>query len=98
MLVYFLHHFALLLAGELRPPAADRGVSQTGRSMLEWQVIVDVTVASEVAAFSHWLERWRGQLSVSENEGCGCCVDIWTMKGPAEAKAELPAALLGATP
>ena len=63
--------------------------------MPEWEVIIDVTVPREVAAFAKWIDRWREQIVISENEGCGCCVDIWKVEGPAEAQAELHAELVG---
>jgi len=62
--------------------------------MADWQVIVEVSDAQEAEVFSVWLERWRGRVVVSENEGCGCCVDIWQISGPADAKAELPEKLI----
>lgn len=42
-----------------------------------------------------WFERWRPRLVFcSENEGCGCCVDLWNVDAPAEAVAEIPEHLL----
>jgi hypothetical protein len=41
------------------------------------QIIVAVDQPDGVAAVAAWFERWRPQLAaVSENTGCGCCVDI----------------------
>ena len=71
---------------------------QTGEQMPEWHVILDVAVPQEVAAFATWQGRWRDHVVISENEGCGCCVDIWTITGPAEARTELPTELVGANP
>ena len=57
-------------------------------------ICVDVNRADDRAAVEAWFERWRSRLSVlSENEGCGCCVDIWNVDGPAEAIAEIPETL-----
>ncbi|HZX76880.1 hypothetical protein [Lysobacter sp.] len=54
-------------------------------------IIVSVDDPFEVAAFETWLSRWEKMLtSMSDNEGCGCCVDIWKVEGPSEAIAELP--------
>lgn len=45
----------------------------------------------EAAAAEAWFARWRSELAfVSPNEGCGCCVDIYNVDGPAEAIAALP--------
>ena len=44
-----------------------------------------------MAAAEAWFARWRPRLAYcSENQGCGCCVDIWDVEAPAEAVAELP--------
>jgi hypothetical protein len=57
-------------------------------------ICVDVNRDDECAAAEAWLDRWRTQLAVvSENEGCGCCVNIWNVDGPAEAILEIPEAL-----
>ena len=59
--------------------------------MAKAQLIVAVDHPDEVRAITDWFERWRGRLAaVSKNTGCGCCVDIWTVEGPAEAFRELP--------
>lgn len=47
--------------------------------------------APEQAAVETWLNRWRTRLVfVSENEGCGCCVDIYRVEAPQLALDELP--------
>jgi len=59
--------------------------------MLKATVIVARDNPSEVSAIELWFSQWRDKLvSVSENHGCGCCVDIWEIEGPSEAFAELP--------
>ncbi|MDR2240001.1 MAG: hypothetical protein LBE33_06105 [Zoogloeaceae bacterium] len=59
--------------------------------MAKATVIVDVSDLSEVAAIELWFSRWKDKLdSVSENDGCGCCVDIWKVEGPQAAFEELP--------
>ncbi len=63
--------------------------------MAKAQIIVAVDQPDEVQAVAAWFERWRPRLAaVSENTGCGCCVDIWDVDAPAEALAELPEAVV----
>ena len=78
--------------------AEQRYVSQTGNQMPEWEVVVDVNVERETTTFSNWLARWREQVVLSENQGCGCCVDIWRISGPDEAKLEISSQLVGPPP
>jgi hypothetical protein len=57
-------------------------------------IVVSVEAPEEVAAADAWFARWRAQLTyLSENTGCGCCVDIWDVDAPDEAVEELPYAL-----
>ena len=59
-------------------------------------IIVDVTHPEEVAASEEWLTKWTPNLSYrSENQGCGCCVNIWDVEGPEEALAALPSSIKG---
>ena len=59
--------------------------------MSQATIIVAVDDAAEVAAIEAWFTRWREKLTfVSDNYGCGCCVDIWEAEGPSEAFDELP--------
>lgn len=54
-------------------------------------ICVDVNRPDECAAVEAWFERWRDRLTyVSENRGCGCCVNTWDVDGPDEAVSELP--------
>jgi hypothetical protein len=54
-------------------------------------IIVETDAPDEVTAVEAWFTRWDGRLgSVSENKGCGCCVDIWDVDAPREAVDELP--------
>ena len=54
-------------------------------------ICVDVNHEDECAVVEAWFEQWRDRLSfVSENQGCGCCVDMWNVEGPADALSELP--------
>lgn len=51
---------------------------------------VDVDCDEDVAAFEDWFEVWESQLSTLFNDGCGCCVDLWNIEGPAEAVDSIP--------
>lgn len=45
-----------------------------------------------------WLSRWKGKfVHLSENGGCGCCVDIYEIDGPLEAIQELPEEYISAS-
>jgi hypothetical protein len=60
-------------------------------------ICVDVEVP-EQAAVDAWLERWRPRLPfVSDNEGCGCCVDLYRVEAHQEALDELPPAVFAAS-
>lgn len=59
----------------------------TGRAM----IVVRVDDVSEVRRAQHWLAEHRAALTfISEDEGCGCCVNIWRVAGPAAIIATLP--------
>ena len=59
-------------------------------------IIVDLKHPEEVAASEDWLAKWKPSLTYrSENQGCGCCVNIWDVEGPEEALAALPSNLEG---
>ena len=54
-------------------------------------IIVDVNRPEELAAAEAWFGRWRSRLThVSEDEGCGCCVNMWNVDGPDDAISDLP--------
>jgi hypothetical protein len=60
-------------------------------------ICVDVGTPEQVAVAA-WLERWGSRLPfVSDNEGCGCCVDLYRVQAPPEALHELPAAVFAAS-
>jgi hypothetical protein len=60
-------------------------------------ICVDVDTP-EQAAVAAWIERWRPQLPfASENEGCGCCVDIYRVEAPKDALDELPRAVFASS-
>ena len=57
-------------------------------------IIIIVDSADSVEKGKANLEEWRDQLDfVSENSGCGCCVDIYDIEGPGEAIAAIPEGL-----
>lgn len=62
----------------------------TGERTSRATVIVTVDVEEEVLAVNQWLQRWGSRIRLSDNDGCGCCVDIWHVEAPAAALAELP--------
>ena len=48
---------------------------------MRYQVIVDVNDNTECVAFENWLKKYQNAvIGISENSGCGCCVDIFTME------------------
>jgi hypothetical protein len=50
-----------------------------------------VDVPGEREFLQTWMNKWKGRLSsVSENLGCGCCVDLFEVEGPDMALAEVP--------
>lgn len=56
-------------------------------------ICVDVNSPDERAAVDAWFERWRPELTVvSEDKGCGCCVNIWDIDGSPAAVDAIPAA------
>lgn len=59
-------------------------------------IIVDVTHPEEVTACEDWFAKWAPSLTLqSENQGCGCCVNMWDVEGPDEALAALPLSIKG---
>ena len=57
-------------------------------------ILVDADRANDRAQVEAWFQRWREQLTyVSENTGCGCCIDMWDVEGPPDAVEELPVQL-----
>ena len=53
---------------------------------------VSVTIDNEreVMAVNAWFQRWGPRIQCADNQGCGCCVDIWRVEAPPEALSELP--------
>lgn len=65
-----------------------------GGTMASATVSVTIDNEREIMAVNAWFQRWGPRLRCSDNQGCGCCVDRWRVEAPAEAFAELPAAML----
>ncbi|WP_440224217.1 hypothetical protein ACQQ2N_03120 [Dokdonella sp. MW10] len=62
-------------------------------------IVVAVDEPGEIEAAERWLARWSTAITYqSDNQGCGCCVDIWEVEASAEAMAELPEFLAGPSP
>jgi hypothetical protein len=63
--------------------------------MPEFTIIADCDRPGERELLDSWLSKWRGRnTTISENEGCGCCVDMYRVTGPDEAMREVPAQML----
>jgi len=44
-----------------------------------------------LAVFEAWMQKWRPRLTrISQNYGCGCCVDLYDVEGPDEAIDAIP--------
>lgn len=57
-------------------------------------LIIATDVPGEQTAADLWFETWRTKMTfISENSGCGCCVDIYDVEGPQEAIDAIPASL-----
>ena len=59
-------------------------------------IIVDVAHPEEIAASEEWFTKWAPSLTYrSDNQGCGCCVNIWDVEEADDAIAALPSSILG---
>ena len=60
--------------------------------------IVAKVDTEEVDLVADWIECWKDRLTFfSGNYGCGCCVDMYNIDGPQEAKDELPRRVLASS-
>ena len=58
-------------------------------------ICVEVDDVHEREFAESWLEKHQSSLtSISENLGCGCCVDMWDIEGEEEVVSSLPKTLL----
>ncbi len=64
----------------------------SGLGLVSEEVILTME-EKEQAVFSAWTERVGRDVAELTNEGCGCCVDIYTVWANAEQIAELNALL-----
>ena len=54
-------------------------------------ITIDVHNTSDCAESRSWFHQWeRSLVRVSENSGCGCCVEIYDVEGPQEAIDAIP--------
>lgn len=61
-------------------------------------ICVMVDEPSDVATVERWFATWGEELTYcSKNTGCGCCVNIWDVEGPADAIEALPESVLAAS-
>jgi hypothetical protein len=63
--------------------------------MLQATICVEVDDDKECRIVNDWLDRWSVKIRCSENQGCGCCVNIFQVEAPQEALNELPTHLVG---
>lgn len=57
-------------------------------------ICIAVDQPEEVVAGEQWLSAHRERLDfVSPNYGCGCCVDLYDIEGPADVLATIPKAI-----
>ena len=57
-----------------------------------------ISVASdapeEQAAFDAWVARWKAEMAfISDDYGCGCCIDLYDVEGPKESIDAIPGQL-----
>ena len=61
-------------------------------------IIVQLDCPEEVEAVERWLGMWELHLAyLSENLGCGCCVDMFDVEAPQDALDELPERVLSSS-
>jgi len=49
--------------------------------VVRYQVVIDVSDNAECKVFEDWLKRYQNEIiGISENSGCGCCVNIFTVE------------------
>ena len=70
------------------------GEGEAGQQLARATVSVTIDNEREVAAVNAWFQRWGPRIQCADNQGCGCCVDIWDVHAPTQALAELPAGMV----
>ena len=53
-------------------------------------ICIETDDRARQAEVESWLLRWHEVLGNSENNGCGCCVDMYNLNAPWDAIHELP--------
>jgi hypothetical protein len=62
-------------------------------------ICVIVDDPEKVKTAEEWLSANSDRLDyISENRGCGCCVDLYDLEGPAEVIATLPSSIQCGSP
>src|SRR5262245_45156582 len=57
-------------------------------------IIISADATEEREAADGWFDAWSSRMTfLSDNTGCGCCVDIYDVEGPQEAIDAIPASL-----
>ncbi len=57
-------------------------------------ICVSVDSDEETRSADAWFAEWRDKLNyVSDDRGCGCCVNIFDVEGPARAIDAIPSAV-----
>lgn len=51
-------------------------------AQVELNIINTVDLNDKYEIILDWLHKWQDQLDfISDDEGCGCCVNLWTVRG-----------------
>ncbi len=59
--------------------------------MLRSSVCISSDSEDEIVAFDDWLDVWKDKLEyISDDYGCGCCVHLYDIEGPADAIDAIP--------
>jgi hypothetical protein len=67
--------------------------------LARFTICAKVEIPQERQSLQVWLEKWKTKVDfVSENIGCGCCVDLYDVDGSEEAMAEVPKQMLTSSP
>ncbi|QTD44455.1 hypothetical protein [Ottowia testudinis] len=72
-------------------------MAPTSEGVAKATVCVTIDNEREIAAVNAWFNRWGPRIRCGDNQGCGCCVDIWDVEAPPEALRDLPAAMVSVT-
>ena len=63
--------------------------------MPDFTIIAVSESPAERELLDAWVLKWRERVAfISENKGCGCCVDIYDVSASEEAMREIPREML----